>query len=860
MTHLIDSLAHNALLLLAAVTILLALGAGFVAIARSPAHRQRIGELTLAAVLGWLVLAAIPLPRWLPGDVTNGKATAQADGAAAMSQPPTDSASVVDSAAMNRTSAWQSGIASQPIMLPSSSRPTTEQVIAATPAFQADATLATDPQTAGTARAPVERIDAEPLPMAGASRPTRRVGIAAALHLATPPAKPLWPLIAAWCYLGCAAAAAFWLLLGHALLIRERFTAAAPPAWLYRLLHNSVSTWRGRLPRLVVSRRASRPLSWGVWRPIIALPERICDAGNREQLRTILLHEMGHIERSDARGCLLFELAFPLLFFHPLYWWLRGQVRMAAELVADDWAARQTGKEIYVTELVALARGTRPRRLSILAGTGVLSSPSQFYRRMQMLLTRENPLATRPTRRWRLASLAGLAVAVAFAAALAGTSPAADEKGKPAPTPETPKIAENAPTTPIAKDGPAAGVADALPAGVAGAPGAELSAPIGVPAGPVAGNALPPAKDVPATTPPIARAGGPLGLSVTEPVRPTEVAVDPTPQATNVASADQLLAEKKKLLDEIQALRARLHQLEGSSAGAGSGRMGISMPGAAPDTHSVILTHIDDKGHLLQERWTTDEHGKPDKIIERNVSEGNLVKVYKDQAGHVVSLSYDAKSGRLIESREVPAATSSAAMLTPPAVAEVASDPTKPQALPPRGVGGPPGIAPAPKPAALPADQGLAPPPAASPYDPNASQPPHSVTPWQTSTAAPSSVSTRPIDLVALASSYADAVSAVELAKAKLAEAEAAGQSNELRSRKVAVENAVRKGNLLRRIAQVALAGAKKEADRMASLRAAGAISADAASEVEARVEILKQIIDTGGGGDPMSEPKPRTN
>ena len=59
-------------------------------------------------------------------------------------------------------------------------------------------------------------------------------------------------------------------------------------------------------------------------------------------------------------GNLLFELAFPLLFFHPLYWWLRAEVRMAAELVADDWAAGQTGKEVYVAELVALARGSEP--------------------------------------------------------------------------------------------------------------------------------------------------------------------------------------------------------------------------------------------------------------------------------------------------------------------------------------------------------------------------------------------------------------------------------------------------------------------------------------------------------------------
>src|SRR6516165_6454975 len=59
-------LAPHLPLALAAVSLLLASGGVALIIVRSPAHRQRIGELTLAAALGWLVLAAIPLPRWLP--------------------------------------------------------------------------------------------------------------------------------------------------------------------------------------------------------------------------------------------------------------------------------------------------------------------------------------------------------------------------------------------------------------------------------------------------------------------------------------------------------------------------------------------------------------------------------------------------------------------------------------------------------------------------------------------------------------------------------------------------------------------------------------------------------------------------
>ena len=56
-----------------------------------------------------------------------------------------------------------------------------------------------------------------------------------------------------------------------------------------------------------------------------------------------------------------------------------------------------------------------------------------------MLLTRENPLTTRPSVRWRIASAAGLAIAVAFAAALAGNRPAVGQQAENAAAKEAPK-------------------------------------------------------------------------------------------------------------------------------------------------------------------------------------------------------------------------------------------------------------------------------------------------------------------------------------------------------------------------------------------------------------------------------------
>ncbi|HEY2146963.1 MAG TPA: M56 family metallopeptidase, partial [Pirellulales bacterium] len=498
-------------LALAVVSLLLAIGGVALVFVRSPAHRQRVGELTLAAALGWLVLAAIPLPRWLPvADDANGSEVIANEDNSALA--PAIRHNVDESAPQF----IRHGSATlDPATEPGSSAPEVNPIDLSAAESNSDtsSSVAAAPRVVELTSIDSKAYDSN---SAAARAAPSSISSAPKANESEHGGTNRWARAVSFAYLMGVALAGFWLLLGHALLLRERFTAAAPPAWLYRLLHNSVSNWEGRLPRLIVSRRSSRPLSWGVWRPIICLPERICHTANRDQLRTILLHELGHIRRSDARGNLLFELAFPLLFFHPLYWWLRSQVRMAAELVADDWAAGQTGKETYVAQLVALARGSGRRRL-LMAGTGVFSSPSQFYRRMQMLLARENPLATRPSKLWRIASAAGLAIAVVMAAALAGNRPAAGQQTDQ-PAKEPPK--------PVTTEAPKAGTAPAPTSVIAEAPKND-TAPVAIEVAPTtAAGALPTAKDVPANSAPAA----------TPPLATTPSVAPPTALASDTAS------------------------------------------------------------------------------------------------------------------------------------------------------------------------------------------------------------------------------------------------------------------------------------------------------------------------------------
>ncbi len=150
------------------------------------------------------------------------------------------------------------------------------------------------------------------------------------------------------------------------------------------------------------------------------MPADCCDEDRREQLRQILLHELAHLRQGDQRGRVLFNFALPLLYVHPLYWWIRSRTYLAAELLADDWAAGHSSTTTYAGELIALVKEQGRRGMAHVGTVGIFSSPTQFYRRMEMLVRRKTPLMTRCTRRWRLLTTVAAMLCVLLLSGLLG--------------------------------------------------------------------------------------------------------------------------------------------------------------------------------------------------------------------------------------------------------------------------------------------------------------------------------------------------------------------------------------------------------------------------------------------------------
>ncbi len=105
------------------------------------------------------------------------------------------------------------------------------------------------------------------------------------------------------------------------------------------------------------------PLVWGVWRPIVVLPEAAL-AWPQARLAATLRHEFGHIRRQDYLTLLLAQGVCALYWMNPLVWLATRRLRMAQEQACDDLVLRSGASAAdYAEWLVQTVRTLDGQRL-----------------------------------------------------------------------------------------------------------------------------------------------------------------------------------------------------------------------------------------------------------------------------------------------------------------------------------------------------------------------------------------------------------------------------------------------------------------------------------------------------------------
>ncbi len=226
--------------------------------------------------------------------------------------------------------------------------------------------------------------------------------------------------------------------------LRRQVRRARPAPRAARRLFRALARHIPRA-RLLISDQVRVPHSFGLWRPTVMVPRRLCQAGSERFLHWILAHEVAHLQRRDAWASVLLGLAKPLFYVAPWFWSLQRQLRLCQEYLADAATVAVCGipSEDYA-EFLLLCSSRTPVPSGAL---GIFDHKSDLFRRINMLVQNRSTLELACPRRWSLLIGAGL---LSFAVILAGVTLHAH--ATPAPTSD--RVAADSPREQPKKDEP----------------------------------------------------------------------------------------------------------------------------------------------------------------------------------------------------------------------------------------------------------------------------------------------------------------------------------------------------------------------------------------------------------------------
>lgn len=233
------------------------------------------------------------------------------------------------------------------------------------------------------------------------------------------------PAVIVVAYLAGVALMLAWILVGLAAVWRLLRSARPAPLECRILLHSLGGPASERVA-LVVSSRVAQPCAVAWPRTTIVLPQELVAQQDPQALRWALAHEWSHVERSDLTSWLASGLVRAVYFYQPLVWWLRGQLQLSQDFLADSAAANQgNGPEDYA-EFLTTSCFTRP---TLAAGLGIGGRISDLQRRVVMLIDRRRPLERVSPRSWNLATIVAAVLVVGVAAGLAPEDPQPESSG-----------------------------------------------------------------------------------------------------------------------------------------------------------------------------------------------------------------------------------------------------------------------------------------------------------------------------------------------------------------------------------------------------------------------------------------------
>ena len=176
--------------------------------------------------------------------------------------------------------------------------------------------------------------------------------------------------------------------------------------------------------RVLCSPALIEPGIFGIFRPVLLMPEGVLERLTPEQLRAIVVHEMCHVRRHDNLTFAIHMVVETLFWFYPPVWWIGARLIEERERACDE-ADLQAGSEaeVYAQGILNVCKLYVESPLACVSGV----SGSDLKKRIVPIMARNVGLSMSLGRKLALAGAALLAVTVPVLFGLAQTTKAVPE-------------------------------------------------------------------------------------------------------------------------------------------------------------------------------------------------------------------------------------------------------------------------------------------------------------------------------------------------------------------------------------------------------------------------------------------------
>ncbi len=207
-----------------------------------------------------------------------------------------------------------------------------------------------------------------------------------------------WGFVGAWALTASIGLIRLGFGLARLRTIRQRCETVASRLLDSKLAAQLSAFGEKRRVELCTSDEISTPTAIGLFCPAVVIPHWAMAELSAEELKTVVLHELAHLQRWDDWTNLLQQTCKALFFFHPAVWWIESKLTLEREMACDDFVLARTGNpHAYAECLVHLAERNFLQRSLALAQAAVGRVRHTSLRVMQILS--KNRVASGP-RNW----------------------------------------------------------------------------------------------------------------------------------------------------------------------------------------------------------------------------------------------------------------------------------------------------------------------------------------------------------------------------------------------------------------------------------------------------------------------------